>query len=681
MGEKSERRPQVPKKVWVLLGIVGIVAVTVALFEWNWLRGPISTYLSAKVGRPVRIDGNLHVDLSWKPLLTAESVTVQNAEWSTEPLMVRAQRVAVRVEPFSLLWGPTSLPEVSLAQPRVLLERDIDGQGNWELPGPKQIPQIGRLDIDDGVLRYAHPEAATDVTINITTSQANASGETPVHFSGSGKLRNNPFTVEGDAASLLALEQANRPYRLNAQAKAGYTSAKFDGTLVPNEIDNVDGALTLQGRDLSQLYPIIPVPFPWTPPYRLSGRLKHHGKVWTFQEFTGKVGDSDMAGDFALDRSKERPFVDATLVSKRLDYKDLGGLVGLPPAGEPSSARTPEQNKEAAKRERSDRVLPDKPYNLEKLRIVDANVRFKGKRFMASNLPLDDMHAVLELKEGVLKLQPLDFGVGGGNLTSTLVLDARESVIKTKGDVTVRNVELKEIVPALKPPKGSAGKVGGRARFTASGNSIAAMLGSSNGEVALISRGGEASALAVVLTNLDLANAVPLLIKGDESSPIRCVVADFVADNGNMTANTLVMDTEAEKILGEGSVDFANEGYKLTLTARSKKPSFVALRGPILIDGTFKTPRVHPAVGPLAVRVGASVALGTTLTPLAALLPLIDFGGASDADCRALMQDAKENVEAQAAGPARTKQPARNAISDRGKPAAKSESPKVSSVD
>jgi len=141
---------------------------------------------------------------------------------------------------------------------------------------------------------------------------------------------------------------------------------------------------------------------------------------------------------------------------------------------------------------------------------------------------------------------------------------------------------------------------------------------------------------------------VPLLLKGDENSPIRCVVADFVAENGTMAAQTLVMDTEAEKILGEGSIDFANERYDLTLNAKSKKASVVALRGPILIDGSFKSPKVHPAVAPIAVRVGSSVALGVAATPLAALLPLIEIGGAADADCRALMQDAKENVEARA---------------------------------
>ena len=123
-----------------------------------------------------------------------------------------------------------------------------------------------------------------------------------------------------------------------------------------------------------------------------------------------------------------------------------------------------------------------------------------------------------------------------------------------------------------------------------------------------------------------------------------------------MAARTLVMDTEAEKILGEGSVDLANERYALTLSAKSKKASVMALRGPILIDGSFKSPKIHPATGPIAVRVGTSVALGVAATPLAALLPLIDFGGATDADCRALMQDAKESVEARA-----LKQPSPNA--------------------
>ena len=163
-------------------------------------------------------------------------------------------------------------------------------------------------------------------------------------------------------------------------------------------------------------------------------------------------------------------------MSTRLDYSDLGGLVGLPPVKEPPSARTAAQNKAAVKQELSGRVLPTTPYEVDKFRIIDAKVRFKAKRFLASKLPFDNMDATIELKDAVLKMQPLDFGIAGGHLAAKPTLDAREKLIAVDADVTARNIELSQIMPEIKPPKGSAGKVGGRARFTAKGNSVADML-------------------------------------------------------------------------------------------------------------------------------------------------------------------------------------------------------------
>jgi uncharacterized protein involved in outer membrane biogenesis len=184
------------------------------------------------------------------------------------------------------------------------------------------------------------------------------------------------------------------------------------------------------------------------------------------------------------------------------------------------------------------------------------------------------------------------------------------------------------------------------------------MLASSDGEAAFMSRGGNASALAIVLTNLDLARAVPLLLKGDESSPIRCIVGDLAAEQGRIATRSLVVDTEAEKIYGEGAIDFKGERYDLRLNAQSKKPSLLALRGPIVVDGTFKAPQVRPAVAPIAARVGSAVALGI-LSPPAALIPLIDFGHGTDADCDGLMRAALQNVEARVS-PTLATDPAKN---------------------
>lgn len=637
------------RKYVVLLAVAGAIALAVASFEWNWLRGPLAGYLSARLGRPVTIEGDLDVALSSQPLLTAESVSLGNAQWGADPQMARAARVAVRVDPMSLFSARLALPEIRLVEPRVGLERDDNGNANWEFTGASELPLVGLLEIEDGEVRYRDPTTDTDVTIKVESSgEANEGERKPVSFSGSGRLHKSSLTIEGRAASLLALEDGEQPYVVDVHARSGATDARFDGKVIPNRIDNVDGALTLQGRDLSQLYPIIPVPFPWTPAYQLRGRLVHDGKVWTFREFSGHVGDSDVAGIVAVTgpRHRQRPLIEGDIVSQRLALKDLGGLVGLPPDGAKPGRGTSDQQTEAKRRVSSARVFPTRPYDLERLRAADAKLRFRGTRVIASGIPLDRLSAAIDLEAGVLTLQPLDFGVAGGEVASSVVLDARSDVIKMRTDAQARNVDLRRLLPKLKPPNGSAGTLGGRARLAGVGNSVADMLATSNGEVALINRGGDASELAIVLTNLDLAHAAKLLIAGDRNSPVHCVVADFVAENGRLAARNLVVDTTSEKIVGEGTIDLATERFDLALNAQSKRPSLVALRGPIVIEGTFRAPRVHPATLPVAARIGTSVALGALLTPLAALLPLVDVGGGEDADCRALVQEAQQNAKA-----------------------------------
>jgi hypothetical protein len=103
-----------------------------------------------------------------------------------------------------------------------------------------------------------------------------------------------------------------------------------------------------------------------------------------------------------------------------------------------------------------------------------------------------------------------------------------------------------------------------------------------------------------------------------------------------LTPDLFVVDTSAELITGSGSVDFRSEQYDLHLKANSKTPSILALKGPVVIGGTFKAPAVRPEMGPLMARIGASVGLGVLAGPLA-LLPLIDLGDAPDADCKVVV--------------------------------------------
>jgi AsmA family protein len=637
---KPAKRPAF--RAALVLATIGVFIIAVVLFfPWNLLRGPIASYFGHQLGRPVAIAGDLNVKLGWTPRIQVDDVSIGNAAWSKDPQMVHVQRMNLRVELLSLLTGVPVVPAVELVEPQVLLEKNSDGAANW-LFGDGQAPdlRLGTIDVERGVVRYRNPALRADVSVKLQSSPAAADTPASLRFSGDGTFRGEAFSIDGQGLGLSALRKVGDPYQLALHARAGATDVRFAGTVVPSEVERVKGELRLQGKDLSQLYPIVPLPIPWTPPYKLSGQLAHREKHWSYRQFKGTVGDSDLGGDFEVDLSQARPSVTADLASRRFDYKDLGGFVGLPPGEPTTGVKTGEQQRATVRRAASARALPDEPFKLDRFRIADADVKFRGTSVTWADAPIDNLTTHLLLKDGVLRFEPLDFGIGGGHVVAKLSLDANREIALTQGDIEVRNVELKQIFPKLASPQGTAGRFGGRASFKTQGNTVAAMFASANGEGAMIMHGGEASTLTLVMTNLDLARAAALLLQGDKTSEIRCAVASFGVANGEMVPNLMVIDTTAVTVNGDGSINFRDEKYDLHLKARSKKASLLALRGPIVVGGTFKAPAIHPDAGQLAARLGAAAGLAAVTPPLA-LLALVDFGGAPDVDCRALIADAK----------------------------------------
>jgi len=623
----------------IVVGVIVALALLVAFFPWNALRGPAASYFGHKLHREVTIDGNLRVHLGFPTRIEADDVAIANAAWSDIQPMAHVKSMLLTFDLRSLLRATPDT--VTLDEPRLVLEKNANGEANWHFGGQGAgAPSFGDLSVHDGTVRYRDPTLRGDITVALQSTPASGNAPEELHFDGHGTLRGEPFTLQGRGRGFTALRQVDDPYQLAVDLKAGRTGMAFDGTIVPAAPENLRGALHLQGPDLSQLYPIVPSPLPWTPPYNLAGDLTHENGQWKFQRIKGTVGESDLAGQFTLDVSGPHAATIADLSSRSLDYKDLGGFIGLPPGEPGKKANTPAKREAVQKHAATGRVLPDKPFDLGKLRQHDVDLKFRGTSVKWDRFPLDNLTMHLVLKDGVLRLQPLDFGVAGGQVVTAMTVDLTKRAPSATAEIEVRRVELKRLFPQLAAPGGSAGHFGGRAHFTTVGNSVAELLAGANGEAAVAMRGGEMSTLKLVLTNLDLARAASLLLRrADEKAPIHCAISAMHAKQGVLVPDLMVVDSEDELIHGEGSIDFRNEKYDLTLKADSKKPSLVALRGPIMITGTFASPVIRPAVGEAVARIGAAVGLGILAPPLA-LLPLIDLGNAPDADCQALYQRA-----------------------------------------
>jgi uncharacterized protein involved in outer membrane biogenesis len=328
----------------------------------------------------------------------------------------------------------------------------------------------------------------------------------------------------------------------------------------------------------------------------------------------------------SVDGSRVPQLITADLESRSLALKDLSGFIGVSFGKKPRA-----------------RVLPTVPFNLEKIRAADADVRFRGEKIITANLPIEKMNSHLIIKDGTLSLAPLEFELAGGHLVTAITMDARGQHIVTHADITAKGLHLDYLFPAPESTA-SKGMIGGRMKLDAIGDSISRMMGKANGEAALILDGGNISEMLLRKSNLDFANSFLLLVGGDKDVPIRCMVANLKATDGKFEVQDLVLDTTKVNIAGEGSVHFADESLHLKLVSQSKGFSLISLRGPILVTGTFMKPKFNPDTKKVALRGGAALGLAAATTGVAGLIPLLDFGNKKDSNCAALIEQVRSDA-------------------------------------
>ena len=639
---------------WLLvLAIVAVaLVILVVIWDWNWFKGPIERQVSQRTGRSFEIGGDLDVDLGWVSTIRADRIRFGNAAWSKQATMATADRVELDLELTPLLRRNVRIPRLRLARPVLNLEVGPQGTGNWTFGKPGTTDtQFRRLWIDDGKLAFLDAAKKTDIKVDVASLAAKGDETAaPINAKGGGRWKGNAFTVRGRAESPLALGDADSPYRIDAHATAGATRAHARGTLLdPLRLRDFDLKLALSGNNLDDLYPLIGLALPASPPYSLDGRLtrditagggdgkgsgKNPGKrvVWHYDGFTGKVGDSDLAGKLSVETGGKRPYLRATLASRRLDFDDLAGFVGAAPQAGGGETTNPELAALAARQRARARVLPDTPYNLGRLRAMDADVRWKAQRINAPTLPLDDMDAHLKLEDGVLRLDPLNFGVAGGDIRSVIRMDARESTIRTRAQIGARGLDLAKLMPDVKLAQDAIGKVGGDIAITGSGNSIARMLATADGDIALGMGRGQISNLLMEFAGLDLAEALKFLVTKDRKVPVRCAFGDFAVRDGVMTARALAFDTTDTILVGDGTISLRDESLDLRLRPRPKDRSLFVLRSPLLVSGTFKDPSFRPDLKRVGLRGAIALTLASIAPPLA-LLATIELGPGEDSSC------------------------------------------------
>ena len=648
---------QTKRAPWKFIGlwggsIVGVLLSTLILFltfaDWNALRGPISRFASAATGREISIQGDLHID-PWRlnPLIRVQGLHIGNPahyrERDREAEFATVERAEATVRWLPLLAGTLDFVRLDLNGADINLYRSADGLSNWSSPSRAaqgrqfNLPAIRYFSLNGGNLRFEDDKRNMVLEAAFTTRESRDARD-PGEFAlmGEGRINERPFNIELTGAPLLNVRR-DRPYPFQADITAGGTHIIANGAIArPFNFSNWYAELRGTGPDLADLYPLIGLALPNTPPYDLTGRVERRGQTFGMQDVAGRVGDSDLRGAFtATRRANDRLFLDGDFRSNSLDFDDLMTVLG----GAPSTRETasPEQRAIAAQLAAQGRVLPDARLDISRVRNMDARVSYRATRVRSERFPLRGLSLDINLDNGLLRLDPMTLDLSRGRIAGSAAINARGETPRADLDVRLSNARLESIL-ALSGDAPLTGSLHGRVRLTGYGASVRDAAANANGAITLVTPDGEVREAFAELTGINVTRGLGLLLSDDDGRvPVRCGVASFRVNDGIARARTIVFDTENVLIRGEGRVSLRDETLDLRIQGEPKEARLISIDAPITVQGRWRSPQIGIEAGGAAGQGGVAAALASLVAPIAGLLPFVDLGLAEDANCAALL--------------------------------------------
>lgn len=626
----------------VTLLLILAVVIFLLLFDWNWVRGPIGRWASAEYDREIALRGDLDVDLfSWTPSVIVRDLKFGGPAWAREEDTADIQRIEASVRLRKLFAGQIEIPLLSITKADVVLIATEDGRKSWDLNPDKpdtgegmKLPPIQQLLITDGRIRFEEQRRNLSLDATVTARETANDGAGFV-LDGNGALNDSPLTLRIEGGPFINIRR-DRPYNFEAVLSGANSRLTADGAVTrPFDLGRFNATLTLEGQNLADLYLLTGVTLPNTPRYRLAGGLSRDDRIWTFNDFDGRVGASDLSGDVRVDAA-ERLRVDADLTSRRLDLDDLLAVLGGRP--QTNAAATDTETTATA----PGRLLPDATLQVDRLRTMDGTLKYRAATVKANDFDVRAVNLGADLEGGVLALNPVSFAFNRGELNGTARINATRDMPYSNIDFRLSGYPLESLIPARGGTSPITGRALGRAKLEGPGASIHDFAAASKGSISVVVPQGEMRAAFAELLGINASAGLLKLLSGDQSkADIRCAVADFNVSGGRASAKTFVIDTDVVLAQGSGSIDLGAETLNLRIDGESKKPRVLRVWAPITVNGPLTGPRVGVDVGEVVTQGGLAGLLGAVVAPVTALFAFVDPGLAEDADCGRLIASAR----------------------------------------
>ncbi|MGE0117685.1 MAG: AsmA family protein [Dongiaceae bacterium] len=564
------------------IAAAGVAAAIVLLSaDPDDYRSVFEETIRTATGRQVTI-GGIDLALSLSPTVVLEDVVFANAAWGSRPYMAQAERLEVEMALLPLLRGEFTAKRFILHGADILLEVDETGNSNWTLEsgggaqtGAAELPQLGRLTIEDSTLFYRNGATGETETLELRRVTAQQTGHGPLlDIDVETVINGQPVRFAGTVGAPQLLE-APTPYPLDITGEVAGLAITLKGEIAQPLLGRgYSLALSASGPSLADVGSMLALELPPGGPLRLTAIVDDAAGAVRIHDIDARIGQSEMSGEVSLQPGARWRMV-ADLAATHVDLQDFAAA-----------------EVDAGSSSGDSRLFSADPLPYRWIGLIDATATLAADRIVDGETVLTDVALRGSIEAGRLALDDLRFGYGGGEVALTATGDAtvEEPIWALQGSARglTGGQALRELFGLELISGGRADVDVNLAAIGGSMRGIAETLGGNIGANVANSRIDD-DLLKLFLT--DLRRAVSLAEGGAE---LRCLTAVFAFESGLGRSRTFVADTGAAVVAGGGSIDLRNETINMMFKPAAKDVSLAALAVPVHVTGRLADPSIIP---------------------------------------------------------------------------------------
>ncbi len=612
---------------WTLISAGGLIALVILVLiaapmfiELDRHKPMIEKTVTEATGRPFRLAGELDLSLfPWTGIALSE-LHLGNPPGFENEDMLFVKSFEVRVKLFPLLFKDLEVKRFVLEGARLVLEKQDDGTANWEGMGgeppaavepeerageaepqevrafPLESLAVGDFSVSGSALWLDHATGVRKEISDLTLKLKDVSLDRPVGISLSAQLDKQPLSLEGSLGPLGA-DPMNGSVPLDLIVEAfGELELGVSGRL--KELGTrqaFDLALNIPPFSPRKVVSALGRSFPveTTDPRALS-RVALQAKA---QGDPTEVSVSD--GVLELDQTRmtftsrvrefERPDLRFAIHADRLDLDRY-----LPPPSEGAARETEPAGS-------SDSAGKTDYGPLRKL-VLDGEVRVDELK--AKGLSVSDILVKVGAKGGVLTVDPLDASLYEGKAASRAQVDVRGDEPKLSLETDMEGIQAGPLVRDLAQKDIIEGRLRASISVTASGEQVEAVKKTLNGKGELLFKDGAIVGVDLPGMARNAKAAFGLAEKTEErpKTDFSELHAPFTIKDGVVETKGTTMASPLLRLSAAGKADLVSEAldfrveptFVATLKGQGDATERSGIRVPILVSGTFSSPKFRP---------------------------------------------------------------------------------------